>query len=56
MLSRAKAGLKIFLIRLYMEPEVIAWAQEGMVDENREPTRDSNGTRTVLLSKFLKKS
>ena len=32
------------LDQIYMEPEVIAWAQEGMVDESREPTRDSNGT------------
>jgi len=32
------------LDQMYMEPEVIAWAQEGMEDESREPTRDSNGT------------
>jgi protein PhnA len=32
------------LDQMYMEPEVIAWAQEGMADESREPTRDSNGT------------
>ena len=30
--------------QMYMEPEVLEWAQEGMADENREPTRDSNGT------------
>lgn len=30
--------------QMYMEPEVMEWAQEGMADENREPTRDSNGT------------
>ncbi len=31
---------------LYLEPEVEAWAKEGLSsgDENREPTRDSNGT------------
>jgi len=32
------------LDQIYMEPEVISWAQEGMEDESREPTRDSNGT------------
>ncbi len=31
------------LDQMYMEPEVIAWAQEGMADESREATRDSNG-------------
>jgi len=31
------------LDQMYMEPEVIAWAKEGMADENREPTKDSNG-------------
>ena len=30
--------------QMYMEPEVLEWAQEGMTDENREPTRDSNGS------------
>ena len=30
--------------QMYMEPEVLEWAQEGMADENREPTRDSNGS------------
>lgn len=29
---------------LYLEPEVEAWAQTGMEEETREPTRDSNGT------------
>ena len=32
------------LDQMYLEPEVIEWAQDGMVDENREPTKDSNGT------------
>jgi protein PhnA len=32
------------LDQMYLEPEVVEWAQEGMADENREPTRDSNGT------------
>ena len=31
------------LEQMYLEPEVIEWAQEGMADENRETTRDSNG-------------
>jgi len=31
------------LDQMYMEPEVIEWAQEGMADESREPTKDSNG-------------
>ncbi len=29
---------------LYLEDDVKAWAEEGVADENREPTRDSNGT------------
>ena len=29
---------------MYLESEVEAWAKEGLEDENREPTRDSNGT------------
>ncbi len=31
------------LDQMYMEPEVLEWAKEGMADESREPTRDSNG-------------
>lgn len=31
------------LDQMYMEPEVLEWAKEGMADENREPTKDSNG-------------
>jgi len=31
------------LDQMYLEPEVIEWAQEGMADESREPTKDSNG-------------
>ncbi len=29
---------------LYLEDDVKAWAEAGLEDENREPTRDSNGT------------
>jgi len=29
---------------LYLDPEVQEWAEAGLEDENREPTRDSNGT------------
>ena len=29
---------------LYLDPEVQEWVEAGLEDENREPTRDSNGT------------
>jgi protein PhnA len=29
---------------LYLEPEVEAWAKEGIADANAEPVRDANGT------------
>lgn len=29
---------------LYLEDETIAWAKEGMADEEAEPVRDANGT------------
>jgi len=32
---------------LYLEPEVQEWAEEGLADENVEPTRDSNGNILV---------
>lgn len=32
---------------LYLEPEVQEWADEGLADENAEPTRDSNGNILV---------
>jgi len=32
------------LDQMYLESEVIEWAQEGMADEKRKPTKDSNGT------------
>ena len=32
---------------LYLEPEVQEWAEEGLSDENAEPTRDSNGNILV---------
>lgn len=43
---------------LYLEEDVQAWAQDGMPDETREPTLDSNGTAlqtgdTVTIIKDL---
>ncbi len=32
---------------LYLEPEVEEWAEQGLKDENIEPTRDSNGNILV---------
>jgi len=32
---------------LYLEPEVQEWAEEGLVDDSVEPTRDSNGNILV---------
>jgi protein PhnA len=29
---------------MYLEPEVEAWAKQGIVDSNVEPVRDTNGT------------
>jgi len=29
---------------LYLEDDIKAWAQEGLDDEKKEPTRDKNGT------------
>lgn len=29
---------------MYLEPEVEAWAKEGMADTNAKPVRDANGT------------
>jgi protein PhnA len=29
---------------MYLEPEVEAWAKQGIVDSNAEPVRDTNGT------------
>jgi protein PhnA len=40
---KAEGWTQDLLDQMYLEPEVIEWAQEGMADENREPTRDSNG-------------
>jgi len=28
---------------MYLEEDVMAWAKEGLIDEDAEPTRDSNG-------------
>jgi protein PhnA len=40
---KSKGWTQDLLDQMYMEPEVIEWAKEGMEDENREPTKDSNG-------------
>jgi protein PhnA len=37
-------GLQDQLDMMYLEPEVEAWAKEGIKDENAELVRDSNGT------------
>ena len=46
MLSRiaAEGWPQDLLDMLYLEDDVKAWAEAGLADENREPTRDSNGT------------
>ncbi len=46
---RTLSGLKEDFARdlldmIYLEPEVMQWAKEGMQDENKTPTLDSNGT------------
>jgi len=38
-----KLGAQDQLDMLYLEEDVKAWAKEGLVEENVEPTRDSNG-------------
>ncbi len=40
----SKLGMQEQLDMLYLEDDVKEWAEEGLADENREPTRDSNGT------------
>jgi protein PhnA len=37
-------GSQELLDMMYLDPEVEAWAKEGIKDENLEPVRDSNGT------------
>ena len=39
-----KLGAQDQLDMMYLEDDVKAWAEEGLADENAEPTRDSNGT------------
>lgn len=39
-----KLGAQDQLDMMYLEDDVRGWAEEGMADENAEPTRDSNGT------------
>ena len=43
----SKLGKQEQLEMMYMEEDVKAWAQEGLVTENQEPTRDANGTILV---------
>ena len=42
-----KLGAQDQLDMMYMEDEVKAWAEEGLNEEEQEPTRDANGT--ILL-------
>ncbi len=42
-----KLGSQDQLDMMYMEDDVKEWAMQGLEDENREPTRDSNGTILV---------
>jgi protein PhnA len=39
-----KLGAQDQLDMIYLEDDVRGWAEEGMADENVEPTRDVNGT------------
>jgi len=42
-----KLGSQDQLDMMYIEDDVKEWAMQGLEDENREPTRDSNGTILV---------
>jgi protein PhnA len=42
-----KLGAQDQLDMLYLEEDVKVWAEEGLVQENVEPTRDSNGQLLV---------
>jgi protein PhnA len=42
-----KLGAQDQLDMMYLEDAVKAWAEEGLADEDVEPTRDSNGTVLV---------
>jgi protein PhnA len=39
-----KLGSQDLIDMMYLEPEVLEWANEGLSTEKVEPTRDSNGT------------
>jgi protein PhnA len=39
-----KLGAQDQLDMMYLEEDVRAWAEEGLAEENVEPTRDANGT------------
>ncbi|HHD80638.1 MAG TPA: alkylphosphonate utilization protein [Campylobacterales bacterium] len=39
-----KLGSQDLIDMMYLEPEVLEWANEGLTTEKVEPTRDSNGT------------
>jgi len=39
-----KLGSQDLIDMMYLEPEVLEWANDGLVTEEVEPTRDSNGT------------
>jgi len=39
-----KLGAQDQLDMMYLKDDVRAWSEEGLADENVEPTRDSNGT------------
>jgi protein PhnA len=38
-----KLGSQDLLDMMYLEPEVLEWAKQGLSEEQSEPTRDSNG-------------
>jgi len=39
-----KLGSQDLIDMMYLEPEVLEWANDGLITEEIEPTRDSNGT------------
>jgi len=39
-----KLGSQDLIDMMYLEPEVLEWANDGLITEEVEPTRDSNGT------------
>jgi protein PhnA len=42
-----KLGAQDQLDMMYLEEDVRAWAEQGLEEENAEPTRDSNGNILV---------